>query len=256
MSNTFVLEFGSHLRDPAKARDIDVLYRGVSKEEAEEIVRARYPSETHLPVDATPASEYMHCVEIPAPCDSTDTEHRFLWIGETGVEPMIAVKRHCDTVASILREGAGWEKAYERLQKKEYVELPLEERNDGNGKGGNLSHNYLTGRLSLAKAARDHFGEKNLDTLCGKLWWGPVLDRLVREKPDEGAVAEIRRRSGPWSGEASRLFASNKERVFATQYGPRPGAFSVKRTIAWLYPGTKNDGDELSRWSGWWKWLR
>ncbi len=237
--SSFVLEFGSHVRDPSNARDIDVMYRGIPEEEAKRIVRERYPNDGHLPVDATPVDEFSDRVTVPVPCDSPNTRHRFLWIGETGDEPTVVVERHCDTVASILREGAGLEKALRRLEKKECVELPLEER--GDGCGTSTSHPYLTGRLSLAKAARDHFGEDNTKALCKRLWWGPLLRRLTRERPDEAAVQEIRGKSGGYL--ASRLFVDNNKKTqgIATQYGPflmgrMIRRVSVEDALKWLYP--------------------
>ena len=229
----FVLEFGSHLRNPAKARDIDILYRGISGEEAKEIVRSRYPDEQHLPVDAFPVGEFEEHVSVPVPCDSPNTECRFLWMSETGVEPKVVIKRNYDTIAAILREGAGWEEAYRRLQEKKTIEIPVEERHDGDGDPFRpINNDYSSGRLSVVKAAYDHFGEDNLILLCERLWWGSLLKRLILEKPSEMGVKEIRKQSGSWN--AARLYAVNDKQLLCTTHGRQPR--SLDDATNWLYP--------------------
>lgn len=227
----FVLEFGSHLRNP-EARDIDILYGGISEEEAKNIVRSHYPDEQRLPIDAFPVGEYQDIL-VPVPCDSQKIEHVFLWISETGVEPIVNIKRYYDTIAAILREGAGWQEAYRRLQEKKNIEIPLEERYDGDEYPSRLiNDDYTSGRLSMVKAARDHFGEDNLILLCEKLWWGSLLKRLILEKPNEVTVKEIRGHSGSFN--AARLYARNDKNLLYTQYGRE--TYSANEAIDWLYP--------------------
>jgi len=237
----FVIEFGSHARDQKTARDIDVLYMGLTEEETIDLVRKTYPQENHLKVD-------MHQVEydwgkqdyniyIPVPCDSLNTQYKVLYY-EKDVhlsEPKIIIDRIYTTIPAILREGAGIEKARERLLSKDFggekywrgLKIPIEEK-DGDGPLGSrsgLRNEYTNGLISLRNAVDFHFGRDNFSKLCEELWYGKLLWGLYSSSPSEKGLEEIRQRS-PISASSHGgylLINNNTKKVHTVHGGDLPG---------------------------------
>ena len=240
----FVLVFGSYVRCPRDARDIDIFYSGMSCKDAEDIVRHAYPEDcARIPIDATEIPSYDFnprqtldliteewrispgpFISVPVPCDSPNTQYKFLYASDS--TPEVVVTRYDTTVASILREGAGWGKALERLENTEVMELNIEETSDqGLWPRTELHNIYSNGRLSTQKAALDHFGLENLTLLCDKLWWGKLLQRFVEEQPNMTFVDQVRNWSSGWSGRL--LFRRDGHRVW-TSHGSRVNGWTCE----------------------------
>jgi hypothetical protein len=196
----FVVEFGSHVRSPPDApyvagrppRDVDVFYFGMKPRRAKAIVKARYPA-WKGPIDLTKATYRMPdpCVTVPYPYDRIDqAEWKILHAVPTA--PVVKAESVRNSLPSVLREGRGVEVALHRIEQGYPWTICLEER-AGTKDAQDGGYGYNNGRLAIAKAVFDHFGEENFREMCQRIWWGPFLERFIREKPSKAGRAECQR---------------------------------------------------------------
>ena len=192
----FVLLYGScanrSINPNRPPNDIDILYRGLTHDEACAIARAQTMEHMGLPIQAILHQELPNGDDLPVrinvPCDSPATAWQFLYTENCGnVKPFIY--REYTILTSILREGAGIEKALERIQKRHYFEFNIRE----NGNYAADQHDaYSKGRLAFVDAVEKHFGRSQFNQLCEMLWCGPLLRRLSEEPPtNPGSVDEV-----------------------------------------------------------------
>ncbi len=227
----YILEYGSHAQDPPKRppRDIDIMYGGMSKEAAEECVRSAYP-DSGLPIDACQADVASGKVPIFVPCDTDATQYKFLLGRDAGIG--VSIVRVCGAITSVLREGAGVEKALQRLRSKGIFELNIREE----GNYDPLHHGtYCEGRLALANAVENHFGRQEFNDLCDRLWCGPLLRRLSEEKPTNlQAVDAVAAQSTWWPEYHAKLIFHNDARRIGVMYDYGRWLDSSQTCEAWL----------------------
>lgn len=213
----FVVEFGSHVRNPMAVydpvygpRDIDVLYNGMSEEIARTIVVCWYPYWTG-PIDLTETSKPI----IPIPYDSKNRDVVVLYPPNLKVS-FKSVRRN---VGSVFREGAGFYTALQRLEKGDFMFDLVEQINSGKDeKKVSLRDTY--GRASIRRSALLHFGKKNIELLYEKLWWGPFLKLyLSTDKFSENGMKEIREQS---SGKMT-IRLNNKKCMFICNRSKKEG---------------------------------
>lgn len=214
----FVVEFGSHVRDPEAPydpekgpRDIDALYNGGTGEWAEEIVRRSYP-EWDGPVDLIKAKK----PNVPVPYDCANRDFKILFSDSADLKVGVdSVRRN---LASVFREGKGVEKALERLETDDFI-VGLEEERERRTKEKRKARyhdNYSDAfcRKTVRKAAVLHFGEENLEILYERLWWGAFLRLyLSKESFDETGMLFVRSRSPAGPGR-TEIRIDNKGRGF------------------------------------------
>lgn len=233
----FVVEFGSHVSAafgdvayvPGRSpRDIDVFFHGMSSAEARDIVRRRYPR-WRGPIDLNKVSFYGYydgsktyvepCVKIPTPYDA-DSPWRILHFDP--IPPAVKNESVTGSLPSIFRASSDWEVALERIRSVGTMTICLEDDDETDEAKWPNFEDRLYGenndRTAIAKAAFDHFGAENFAETCRRLWWGPFLERFVREKPSEKGLAECRK----WSPMGGRIGAKidSENEAFFQAYGP------------------------------------
>jgi hypothetical protein len=196
-------------------RDIDVLYKGYTEEEAAQIVRNTYPS-LRLTMDLVRA----HSPDVHVPCDTDKTNYEVL-----AGNPDVKIVRDCKDFTSILREGAGFEKALERLRNNEIMQLNIRET----GNYSEVLHGtYSKGRQALQDSVDNHFGRENFKKLTENLWYGELLYRLSQEPPTNRNTVRAIGLQSNWDPENHALLNFNNVRQ----------AIHVSYDHGrWLYPG-------------------
>lgn len=234
----FIIEFGSHAKNPTAEydpdngpRDIDVLCNSggysvkqadnsyVTREtktdkEVEEIVRYEYPN-WKGPVDIIRSETPT----IPFPFDSDDRFFKILFSDDKDLEFKFESVR--ENISAVFREGKGVDKALERLGTENFC-IGLEEKRlilytSWRSRYRNTYSNSFC-RKSSRKSALLHFGEENLEILFKKLWWGPFLRLyLSTESFKETGMEEIRKRSSMGVG-ICQLQIDNEHHRFLCKY--------------------------------------
>jgi hypothetical protein len=213
-------------------RDIDVLQRGMSKEEIEFHIE-RHFGKTGLPIDIHKLPEdgrmnpFGSQFEIPVPGNSRNVNFKVLHYEPANAGWIVGIKRCFGSVSSLLRdETKSVEDKVTFLSEDHHFDWRGIPVNIGEFDGADAGHpfsysnNYVNGRVSLINAVQHHMGEDNFKLLCDKLWWGKLLYRIYDQKPTERGFEIVQKGSPRAAGQESASFwvTNNPKRIYCT-YG-------------------------------------
>lgn len=106
----FMIAFGSWVKDPENARDIDIFYHGYTKAEAEHEIKTKLhtgtkPLDLHEPISAGSLNPLaVGYISIPVPCNSKESPEKITkWIVKPGDTPLPGL---FETFAKALIPGA------------------------------------------------------------------------------------------------------------------------------------------------------
>lgn len=152
----FIIQYGSTVNGARSPNDVNVLYKGMTKSECEEIVRARVNDK--LPIASVEVVDDV--VRIPICEDSTATNYVVVYKSPfISSMPPITLDRHY-TISAIMFNNREWYTALSKFNAKEIIGLPIQRSK---------------ARMQLIDTYFKKYPCTHFEMLCEKLWWGDLL---------------------------------------------------------------------------------